>query len=159
MTEQVLHTLYLVITEPAPPSVNHLYRTGMHGKRVLTKEGAAFKAALQLAVVGECMTLPWKEAVDAVYNDVAWIRLSIGLYLPVFNRTWKPGKRTAKGDLSLPYKKLDATNYIKAIEDAIASGTGIDDCAHLTVSITKHHSEIPAVEVAYEVISQATYAI
>lgn len=152
MTTEALFSFHAVLMSPAPPSVNHLYRTGYRGSRVLTKEGEHFKAALQQVVVEECMALPWKMAIDAVYLEAAWVRLTIGFNTQILNGSWKPGRRTEKGNPQSPYKRLDASNYIKVIEDAIAKGTGIDDSVHLHVSIVKLPSSSTHLEVAYEVL-------
>ncbi len=151
---EVLHSFHVVLTEPAPPSVNHLYTNGYGGKRVLSREGQAFKSALTQAVVSACAEqTPWLRAIDAVYNESAWVRLTIGLHTALYNASWKPGGLTKSGARQSPYKTLDGPNYLKAIEDAIKDGTGIDDAAHLSVTIEKLDAPGRWVEVAYEVLS------
>ncbi len=151
---RVLHWFYVTMSEPKPPTVNHLYRNGYRGQRVLTKEGEAFKAALTRVVVEECMTLPWKAAFDAVYLEGAGVRLTIGIHASIFNAAWRPGGLTAKGNLQCPYKKMDASNYVKAIEDAVVQGTGIDDSCHIESTIKKLNDDTPSVEVSYEILSR-----
>jgi Holliday junction resolvase RusA-like endonuclease len=155
MAEEVLYSFHLELADPRPPSVNRLYRNGYRGRKVLSKQGEAFKAALSARVVEEIMTLPWKQAIEAVYQERAEVRLSIALHMPLYNRSWKPGRATAKGDLSCPYKKLDGSNYIKIVEDAIVAGTGIDDSAHTWVTVVKVDNEVPHIEVAYEILKSA----
>lgn len=152
MTE-VLHSFYVALWEPRPPSVNNMYRTGFRGRRVLSKAGQEFKSAMTAAVVAEVMAMPWKRAIDAVYFQGAGVRCVLGLNLPIFNNSWKPGGITEKGNLQSPYKKLDGTSYIKALEDAVVDGTGIDDSCHLSFTVEKIDSSTPFVEIAYEVIS------
>lgn len=154
MKGTVVYSFYVTLSEPAPPSVNHLYRNGYRGKRVLTKEGEAFKAALTMAVVNECMTLPWKAAVEEVYERAAGVRLTIGLHTKLYNAAWQPKGKTRKGSRQCPYKTLDGTNYIKVIEDGVVQGTGIDDACHVSVTIEKIDSTQPLVEVAYEILSR-----
>lgn len=152
MTTRPVHSLYIALADPRPPSVNHLYVNGFRGRRVLSKEGHAFKAALTQAVAAECMARPWKEAIDTIYRDAGRVRLTIGLHLPILNKSWKPGGVTEKGAPQSPYKKLDGTNYIKAIEDAAVAGTGIDDSAYLSVTVEKIHDEHQFIELVYEVL-------
>lgn len=155
MTERVLHTFYVMLKEPKPPSSNHLYVRGMHGRMVLSKEGQAFKSALTAAVIAECSTLDWKRAVEDVYLRRASVRLYVGVHSTEFlNPAWKPGKKTKSGDWQSPYKKADGPNYSKAIEDGIADGTGIDDSAHFDSRIVKIPDSTSMVEVFYEIISQ-----
>jgi Holliday junction resolvase RusA-like endonuclease len=148
----VLHSIFVTLSDPRPPSNNRLYRNGPHGRKVLSKEGAAFKAAMTAAVVRECMVLPWKQAVEAVYCEAAWVRLTIGLHVDLYNASWVPGALTPSGDLQSPYKKLDGSNYIKVIEDAVSDGTGIDDSANLSTTVEKIDGET-YVEVAFEILS------
>lgn len=154
MTTRVVQSFSLTLSEPKPPSVNHMYTTGFRGKRVLSKAGIAFKSALTSAVAEACMTLPWREAIDAVYTQCAWVKLDIEIHQPIYNKSWKAGGRTEKGDPQSPYKKMDGTNLIKAIEDAIAAGTGIDDAAHLSVHMTKVHDATSFITIAYHVLAK-----
>lgn len=151
------------LREPAPISANALYSSD-GTKRFLTAAGEKFKDALTMAVVQTTMPLGWKSYVDAVYKSGAWIRLEIELHLPkVLNGSWKvggsmtkPRKRKdgsrPKPQPRSPYQRVDATNYVKIIEDAVVAGTGIDDSAHLKVSVSKYESpEDPRVVVHYYV--------
>lgn len=151
---EALHSFYVELYEPTPPSVNHLYTSGFKGRRVLSKEGLAFKDALIRTVAEECMAMSWQDAIKAVYEQGAWVRLTIGFHLPLFNKSWKPGGRTEKGELQSPYKKIDGSNYIKAIEDAVSKAIGIDDSANLTTTIHKIHSDVKFVNVACEVFAK-----
>jgi hypothetical protein len=151
---QILHSFFVSMSDPKPPSVNRLYTTGYRGRKILSKEGEAYKAALTACVVAECMVLPWKSAIDAVYREVAWVNVVIGVHTSIFNKSWKPGGLTESGALQSPYKKMDGSNYIKVVEDAIADATGIDDSAHLFVGIAKLDDAFPRVEVGYEILSR-----
>jgi Holliday junction resolvase RusA-like endonuclease len=147
----VTHEFYTILGDPEPPSVNRMYTAGYRGRRILSKEGERFKSAMTQCVVQEIAHLPWRQAVDQVYVHGAGVRLVIGLSRNIFVKSWKPGSRTPKGELQSPYQKLDATNYIKVIEDAIVDATGIDDNAHIEVMICKWQGDSPLVEVSYEV--------
>lgn len=145
-----------VLRDPPPPSINHLYFNGSHG-RVLTKEGRAFKDAMKDAVLQAVASSAWKIAIDEIYERGGYVTLEIRLYRSHFyNNSWKPGSKTPAGVLRSPYQKLDATNYAKVIEDAVVDGTGIDDSAHLQVTISKTHDpHDPRVEVYYTVHSKS----
>lgn len=151
----VLHSFLVSLDKPSPPSVNEMYTVGFHGKRVLTRKGVIFKDALTSAVAEEVLLLGWKRAVDAVYDQAAWIELTIGLHVSLYNKSWHPGRTTtskkhAKVSRSSPYKREDATSYIKVVEDAVVDGTGIDDSCHLDVRIRKIDGP-RRIEVGYEV--------
>ncbi len=150
---EVLHSFYVVLMDPKPPSVNHMYRTGFRGKRVLTKKGIEFKSALTAVVVEEVMRRDWKRAVEDVYLRAAGVRVVMGFNTPIYNSSWSPGTTLGNGELQSPYKKLDGPNYIKALEDAVVDGTGIDDSAHLLFTVEKIDSPTTFVEVGYEIIS------
>lgn len=148
---KVLHSFSVALTDPAPPSVNRLYTNGYRGRKMLSKEGVAFKAALVRAVAAEIGIMQWPKAIDAVYIGHAWIRLTIVIRGNYLNKSWKPGKLTPKSGPSSPYQKVDASNYVKIIEDAVAEATGIDDSAHFDVPVSKREGP-PGVELAYEVL-------
>jgi hypothetical protein len=155
MIGRVMYSFHVVMSEPRPPSVNHLYRNGYKGKRVLTKEGETFKSALTMSVVTECMMMSWKDAIDEVYLRCGRVRLTIGLHTELYNAAWRPGHLTkTKKQPQCPYKTLDGTNYIKAIEDGVVKGTGIDDACHLSITIEKIDSRVPLVEVIYEILER-----
>lgn len=147
---KALFQFYTVISERVPLSINECYST-FRNRRVLTKAGEAFKSSVTAAVSRECIALPWAKAVDAVYLDMAWARLTVVLYGPWMNASWKPGAKTKSNKLQSPYQKKDATNYIKLIEDAVADGTGIDDSANFDNYIGKRPSDTTYVELVYEV--------
>lgn len=145
------HSFFVSLSDPEPPSVNRMYTNGYRGRRILSKEGERFKAAMTKAVVGEISVLPWRAAVDQVYTGGAGVQLVIGLSREIFNNAWVPGAKTKGGNPQSPYQKMDATNYIKVIEDAVVDATGIDDNAHIEVTVHKWQSASPLVEIGYEV--------
>lgn len=154
-----IFTLSFVLREK-PISINEAYSTS-RGRRFLTSEGRAFEsrmtAAASEAIVKSQMSqlVGWNRVVDSIYKNGGGIHLMIHLYLSdLYNGKWKVGgNETDKGERRSPYKKLDASNYIKLIEDAIVKGTGIDDSCHLFTGIEKHHdSDDPRIEVVYTVL-------
>lgn len=147
----VAASFYISMSDPAAPSINKMYSTGRHGQRFLTKEGAAFKAALTRMVAEEVSMLPWVNAVDEVYLRRGFVRISIGIHTKLFNASWKPGKKLPSGNMQSPYQQIDAPNYGKAVEDAVADGTGIDDSCNLTTTYNKLDGS-KLIEVYYEVL-------
>ncbi len=155
MTERILHSFYAMLIEPAPPSSNHLYRRGFAGRMVLSKEGQAFKGALAAEVVRATSLLPWKDALEDVYHRAARVRVLTALHSEeVLNSSWKPGRKTKTGNIVSPFKKWDGPNYAKAIDDAIAEGTGIDDSAHFDSRILKVPDTSSYTEVWYEIYQE-----
>ena len=151
----VLYEFSLTIRDPRPVSVNKLYgNTGMGGRR-LTAAGRKFKDALtrETATLLTIQDPPWNAAIDAVYNQGAYVMLDITLHTKVLNGTWKKGgSLTKKKNRRSPYQLLDASNYVKIIEDALVDGTGIDDSAHLSVRVTKlEDRKDPRIEISYQV--------
>lgn len=144
---------HVVYRDLRPPSINDMYFNGPHGQRVLSKEGKAFKDGVKDAVAQATIALPWKTAVDEVYLRCGWVHVRILLVFErLYNGSWKPGRKTEAGNLSSPYKKVDASNYAKIIEDAIALGTGIDDSAHLGIDMAKDEDKSdPRIEIWYAV--------
>lgn len=144
-----------VLRDPAPPSINHLYYNGPHG-RVLSSEGRKFKDAMKDAVAQATLTLNWKSVIEEIYGRRGYVVLAIRMYRDrLYNGSWKPNSKTGSGNPRSPYQTLDATNYAKVIEDAVVLGTGIDDSAHLEVTIGKGEDQKdPRVEIDYYVYSR-----
>jgi len=142
------------LSDPAPISVNEMYSTGNGGRRFLTSAGRHYKDRMKEVVSEATMSLRWKDAVDAVYKGGAWVSLSVVLEVDrLANGSWKPGGgKTTSGDLRSPYRKMDGSNYIKIVEDAVVLGTGIDDSAHLDVRVRKTQATgKPRVVVEYKI--------
>lgn len=153
----IRRTLCVTLRDPRPISVNRMYRNGRNGQRVLTGEGKHFKDVLRKTVARAAMESQylWTETQDLVYMSGHHTRLQIDLYLKsVRNKSWKQGGgKTATGKQQSPYIRIDGTNYIKIIEDAVAEGTGIDDSCNLSVCVRKFESlDDPRVEVLFEVL-------
>lgn len=141
-----------VMTDPQPVSINHLYTNGMHGQRVLTSPGRAYKSNLS-AVVARA-SLEWKRATDLVYQEGAGATLLVALYFEELNnKSWSPGGRTKGGNLKQPRLSKDATNYLKLIEDGVKDGSGIDDCNNMSTLIVKAEDKAnPRTELVYIVV-------
>lgn len=125
------------LSSPPPVSINDAYTT-FRGKRNLTAAGRHYKDALG-AAIGSA-TLDWKTGHDAIYKQGGWATLEAHLYLTSLrNAAWIPGgSKTKGGKERQPWKVQDASNYVKLLEDAVASGSGIDDCNTMRVCVQKH---------------------
>lgn len=111
-----------------PPSVNDAWFFLPKGGKTLKTAGKKFVAETQ-TLLGRNYS---KELMTFQKNEpylVFW-RLHME---NVENETWGAPKKAAK----TRYKKIDATNRIKILEDVIAEVTGIDDSCTLTFGITK----------------------
>jgi len=116
---------------PLPPSSNHLYFNLKKGGRALTKEGSKF---INEVKVGLVRAYPNARAGK---NDP--LVLALRLYFPdVVNTGW-PKKTDTK------YKRRDVSNYVKALEDALKQGLGVDDSNHITMILDKQEGPPRAV--------------
>jgi hypothetical protein len=108
-----------------PPSANHAYFNLPRGGRALTAKGKKFKAESAAYLVRNYhMSLIMFEK-NKPYG------VAIGLFSPdLENATW-PEKAATR------YKRFDAGNRLKLIEDVLADVSGIDDSQHLTVLVGK----------------------
>jgi hypothetical protein len=137
----------VVYAELEPISVNAAYTT-FRGRQHLTAEGKAFKAGLSAAVARE-LPVDWGFYANRIFETRAWVRLEIGIHRNILVKSWEPSPREKR---QMPYQRLDGPNYQKLIEDAVAHATGIDDCAHLSVSVFKEQSADPFISITYELM-------
>lgn len=109
-----------------PPSVNKAYINMSRG-RTLSTTGRRYHVdvtnLVTLTVFQE--GLP---PIDANQPHLLWVRI----HLPIYT---KPG-----GEAKSRYKKLDASNRIKLLEDAVCHALGIDDSCFEVVLIQKVHA-------------------
>jgi Holliday junction resolvase RusA-like endonuclease len=140
-----------VTTELAPVSVNKLYFS--HGQhRVLSAAGKTFKDMLAMAVADAVIRWCGRSIDTLVSMEGGRAELTILVYMAAL----RPKKRVkTKTGAASPYKKVDVTNYVKLIEDAVAQGTGIDDSANLDIHVHKAEDpENPRVCISYAIYSE-----
>jgi Holliday junction resolvase RusA-like endonuclease len=108
-----------------PPSSNNAYFNLPRGGRALSKEGLGFK------------TKTTSHLVQHFRKELATLRVNEPYLVAVFltfdelqNTTWP---KTAKSR----YKRLDASNRVKLLEDALKDATGVDDSSTFTLLVTK----------------------
>lgn len=107
-------TEYSVRLPFLPPSTNHLYVTVGKKRFPNPKLRPLHKLAAQL--------------IRGRLDPALLYALSIAIHCPCFN----------KGNGKV--KKLDASNRIKALEDWLAKGLGVDDSRFFTVTVSKFDS-------------------
>ena len=129
--------------EGLPLSVNNAYINITKGKgarrvtiRTLSKEGQKYKNETKTFLAQR-----YREGLAQFKNNEPYL-VFFRFHMTVENATW--GKE--KGAESR-YKKTDATNRIKLLEDVIKDITGIDDSCNLTVVVQKKASEKEKTEI------------
>ncbi len=111
-----------------PPSINHAYVRTKGGGRALSEEGKKYKAETADHLVRQYPT------------EMMFFKKNVP-YLMMCHLTFKnAGLLLIKGypkKTDNRYKKLDVSNRIKLLEDAVSRSTGVDDCHNWTVVIRK----------------------
>lgn len=116
--------LEAVIPE-APPSDNHLYKTGFHGRRVLSDEGKAY-----INRVRDVVTKAWIERGMVRTPKDRPLGLRVAVRMPhVFTTT---------AEAKSKFVKVDTHNRGKLLADAVSKVMGFDDSLHFDVRFTKH---------------------
>ncbi len=121
-----------------PPSVNNLYFTRGR-KRILTAEARAFKNAFIASRGG----LSFSELERFQPDPEGAYELRLWFFLPkeqLYNKSYGKRKGTAK------FKKMDASNLVKLVEDAISELLGLEDRNNFTV--VTHKRVAPAQDLA-----------
>lgn len=114
-----------LLTLPLPPSANHAWVTTRQGKRFLSADGKHFKQQVKQTI----LLTP-----DLHLDPDVGVSLRIDLYFrrqDILSSTWpKEAKRR--------YKRLDTSNRIKLLEDAVFEAIGVDDSIVNDVHIRRH---------------------
>ncbi len=106
--------MIVLLLDELPPSVNHLYV--QRGKfRSLSKKGQAFKNKVRAAFLDQLAEQP----VDFQVTDK--LRVDYLFRVPdLYTQGW-PSKAKS------PYRRVDVSNFVKAVEDTLFSVLGLDD--------------------------------
>jgi Holliday junction resolvase RusA-like endonuclease len=119
-----------------PPSLNSAYTTILKGRRplrILTKDARRYKEETKAHLLQEYPAELTKFVKDRAYLLVARFQLRVQ------NKGW-PGKAKSR------YKKLDASNRLKLLEDVLAEVTDTDDSQNLVTIIQKIDSDVERTE-------------
>lgn len=120
-----------------PPSVNNAYFTKMarpkgNSKappvplRIITKEGRAYKREFKTWLARNHQeVLQFFSEPDGEYSI-----LVVLYFKELYNTGWPKKAKTR-------HKKIDASNYLKVLEDALVDACGHDDSQHVTVTAVK----------------------
>jgi len=113
---------------PLPPTVNKAYKSIGRGRRALTTEGKSYKRRLIDSVIP-------RFAIDSFAKDLIKeneaLTVDITLHLDnIQNKGWPKKSKTR-------YKRIDISNRIKLLEDALFECFGVDDCNVFQLTITK----------------------
>ena len=132
-----------------PPTSNHIYfNVSGQGRRLTTEARSWKKKAIGLIV--RKAHLGFQDAFDP--SAKYWLELRF-FFSSIMNKGWdeffmrgpKKGQRKAK----TKWKKMDLTNRVKLVEDAVTAATGVDDSATFVNLLTKDvDPSNPRVEVA-----------
>lgn len=108
-----------------PPSSNHAYFNLPRGGRVLSKGGKGYKTS-----VSSFVTQHHHSNIRDVKSNWPY-GLAIKLtFEELYNATW-PTKAANR------YKKVDVSNRVKLLEDALVDSLGIDDSQMIAVFVMK----------------------
>lgn len=121
-----------------PPSVNNAYFTRMARPkgaptgarpvpmRVLTNEGRRFKREFKTWLAkNHPEVLSFFSSKDGEYSICAVLYFD-----ELYNKSWPKEAKTR-------HKKIDASNYMKVLEDALVEACGHDDRQHVSVTTIK----------------------
>lgn len=111
-----------------PPSVNHAWFNLPHGGRTLKTEGKKYVAETKTLLAQK-----YQKELLTFKKDEPYLVFFRVHFSEIQNATWGAAKKPAK----TRYKRCDATNRIKILEDVIADITGIDDSCTMTFIVQK----------------------
>lgn len=116
---------------PFPPSVNKAYATTRSGRRLLTSEGKLFKQSVR-DIIGQkyAVATPELSRIGTVP-----LELTITLYTATENKGWLQGKAKNR------YKRVDVSNRVKLLEDAVFESLDSDDCLVFSLHVHKVQSD------------------
>ena len=109
-----------------PPSVNSLYFV-KGGRKILSSKGRTIKNKLKADILKQIHHCKIEESPKTLV-----IKL---FFTDIYNKGW-PKKAKSR------YKKIDASNRAKLLEDALSECLGIDDCLFFSVTVIKYQSEV-----------------
>lgn len=128
---------------PYPPSVNKAYATTRSGRRLLTAEGKLYKQSVR-DIIGQKYSAITPELARLGKHPLSF---SVKLYTRVENKGWSEGKTKNR------YKRVDVSNRVKLLEDALFEALGIDDCLVFKLNVEKIDSDDEHVHINLQEVS------
>ena len=113
---------------PMPISTNKAYVTTRSGRRILSSKGKVYKQQVK-DIIGQKLAL----SPNIVPEGPLHLKILL-LFLEVENKGWSTGKAKNR------YKKIDVSNRVKLLEDAICESLGIDDSMFFSLTVRKRRS-------------------
>lgn len=107
-----------------PPSANTAYFT-KGSRRILTSAGKKFKNEVKTYLVRH-----YPEELRFITKNGGYDLLFVLYFDAIYNKGWPEKSKTR-------HKRVDATNRVKLLEDALVEAAGHDDCQHTSVSVMK----------------------
>lgn len=108
-----------------PPSTNHAYFNLPRGGRTLTSAGKKYKRETAAHI-----SQRYPKEMATLKPDVPYL-LHVRFHLSdLENKTWPTSAKTR-------YKRIDASNRLKLLEDVLAEVAGIDDAQNLMIILEK----------------------
>lgn len=122
-------------------SINRLYINRRQGGRALSPEGKAFKSRTMFSLAKQWSLLNTEMKPNTPY------KLTLTFYFDkIVNSGYGVTTKTK-------FKKVDAYNFGKMIQDCVAEATGVDDSNHLDVEVKKRCDQHnPRVDILLEEI-------
>lgn len=111
-----------------PPSANNAYVNLPHGGRRLSKEGEKYKNET-LAF----FTRTYRKELLTFKKNTPYLVAMTFFFDDIETKGWASGKAESR------YKKFDATNRPKLLEDVLKDAAGIDDSQNLDVYLRKRN--------------------
>lgn len=139
-------TVLSLTIQEFPPSVNRLYFSLPRGGKAMTTEGLRFQRHVISIIATEHG--PSLKKFDA--NKPYTVELMV--YFPeIYNKGWP---KTAQQR----YKRRDATNLIKLLEDTLAKAIGVDDANFLRFTVEKRMDpKCPRIEIRISEYQEANH--
>jgi hypothetical protein len=109
-----------------PPSANNAYVNLPHGGRRLSKDGEKYKHELMAY-----FTRTYRREFMIFKPNTPYLMVMSFYFDCIENNGWATGKSKTR------YKKFDATNRPKLLEDVLKDAAGIDDSQNLDVYLRK----------------------
>ena len=140
-----------------PPSINHIYAQ-VGPRRILKTVGKAYKKRLQQVLLHD-----HAREVEALLDEAGddlFLLLSIDVYFPTLvNEGWLKINRSGKRGADSRYKRLDASNRVKVVEDAVVEAIGIDDSRFQAIVMKHMDPRRPRVEVSLEPLDPREFGV
>ena len=142
-----------------PPSDNHIRVHRRQGGEVYSKQAEEYRAKFR-AHMQQHYFLPIQKFVQGHTPSSAY-RLCIVFYFETLvNEGWLKVDRAGKRGAKSVYKKMDAGNRRKLIEDCLADALGLDDSLTMELTLVKAMDpEHPRVVLYLQEVSPADFGI